>query len=252
MTQLTIKHDVLAIEVKQDITARKGDILVVSSDGTYGVAVLPGVSFGIAESGNVVTSPKKALPKISAPSNNKSHRQKGRLDEELPELNEREFKYLDLLSKYEEPCTTKEIAVVMVGMIHSRKPRQRPRISFVNTGLSDSRVMASERAGPERGLDGLPDSPEQRHATIDATRIRAAPQHDPGRCPMDLRDALEGVRPVVCNDGLGRHIDASHGNERGVGMTSLLAHGRSGSRSCRHPYSQSRPLHLHHTRKRFR
>jgi len=112
MTQLTIKHDVLAIEVKQDITARKGDILVVSSDGTYGVAVLPGVSFGIAESGNVVTSPKKALPKISAPSNNKSHRQKGRLDEELPELNEREFKYLDLLSKYEEPCTTKEIAVL--------------------------------------------------------------------------------------------------------------------------------------------
>jgi len=114
MTQLTIKHSVVAITLDQDLTARKGDILVVSPDGTGQPAVLPGMSFQITDiekqkSKSII----KSTPAPIKVTTNTAHVIKDRLLKENPRLNERECRYLDTLSKYEDPCTTRDLATLV-------------------------------------------------------------------------------------------------------------------------------------------
>ena len=139
--QLKIKHDVVAVTLEKDLQARKGDILVVPSDGVGHPAVLPGLSFEVAITeltkpkryvatlkGDKVDEPMPGLKKAvedfarspilkaqgrpSGDPANSGHYRKHRLMKENIVLTEKEYRYLELLSKYEEPMTTKEIAVL--------------------------------------------------------------------------------------------------------------------------------------------
>jgi len=112
MTQLNIKHSVVAITVDRDFSARKGDILVVASDGTGQPAVLPGLSFEIAKLTNQVVAKKQVDLKKQVDSKNTCHFKKDRLTSDKPTLREREYHYLDTLNKYDEPCTTRDIATL--------------------------------------------------------------------------------------------------------------------------------------------
>lgn len=113
--QVNIKHEVVAITLDRDLQARKGDIIVVSSDGTGQPAVLPGLSFEVKET-------ERAKPKLlqkSPPTSfdtaqpTTTHVRKNRLHVDNVRVTDREYRYLELFARYEEPLTTKEIALFL-------------------------------------------------------------------------------------------------------------------------------------------